>query len=88
MGSQAIKPEAYLLAVIELLEQRPVTRQGRQAQARSHDKEPVLLTAKYVADDSPNLWRWVIFPLGFQAPNVLAEAKRQAWNLKPAVRTK
>jgi len=86
VGSKAITPEAYLLAVINLLEQRYVTRHGKQAPEHPHDKEPVIFTAKFVADDSPNLWRWVIFPFGFQAPNVMAEAKRQSWNLKPALR--
>ena len=45
-----------------------------------------LASAKYVADDNPNLWKWVIFPPNFRAPNVMALAKRQAWTLKPAIR--
>jgi hypothetical protein len=38
-----------------------------------------------VADDSPDLWGWVIFPEGFRAPRMMALARLQAWTLKPAV---
>jgi len=44
-----------------------------------------LEAAKYVADDGPNLWGWVIFPPNFRAPELMTLAKRQAWTLKPAV---
>ncbi len=40
---------------------------------------------KFVADDSPNLWGWVIFPKGFNAPDMMEIAKLQAWTIKPAV---
>jgi hypothetical protein len=38
-----------------------------------------------VADDSPKLWGWVIFPEGFHAPRLMELAKLQAWTLKPAL---
>jgi len=41
--------------------------------------------AKYVADDSPRLWGWVIFPPNFRAPKMMALARLQAWTIKPAV---
>jgi hypothetical protein len=41
--------------------------------------------AKYVAEDAPRLWGWVIFPPGFRAPHLMDVARRQAWTLKPAV---
>jgi len=40
---------------------------------------------KYVADDSPGLWGWVVFPPGFNAPHMMEIAKLQAWTIKPAV---
>ena len=40
---------------------------------------------KFVADDSPNLWGWVIFPEGFNAPHLMELAKLQAWTIKPAI---
>jgi len=44
-----------------------------------------LETKKHVADDSPSLWGWVIFPRGFDAPRMMEIAKLQAWTIKPAV---
>jgi phosphotransferase system HPr-like phosphotransfer protein len=40
---------------------------------------------RYVAEDSPSLWGWVIFPEGFHAPRIMELARLQAWTLKPAV---
>lgn len=39
---------------------------------------------QYVADDSPRLWGWVIFPKGFDAPRIMEIAKLQTWTIKPA----
>ena len=39
---------------------------------------------QYVADDSPRLWGWVIFPKGFDAPRMMEIARLQAWTTKPA----
>jgi hypothetical protein len=44
-----------------------------------------LKAKQYVADDSPRLWGWVIFPKGFKAPRMMEIAKLQAWTIKPAV---
>lgn len=40
---------------------------------------------RYVADDRPGLWGWVIFPEGFNAPAMMEIAKLQAWTIKPAM---
>jgi hypothetical protein len=76
VGSQAITPEHYLMLAMKHLAGQPLTLA----------KEPELFTKRYVAEDHPNLWKWVIFPPGFSAPQLMAQAKRQAWNLKPAIR--
>lgn len=86
VGSQAITPEAYLLHVMRWMEAGDAQRQGRAPAGRAITQVPRLQSASHVADDGPYLWKWVIFPPGFQAPNVMAQAKRQAWNLKPAER--
>lgn len=39
---------------------------------------------QHVADDSPGLWGWVIFPKGFDAPRMMEIAKLQTWTIKPA----
>ena len=40
---------------------------------------------KYVANDDPRIFNWVIHPEGFHAPKLMELAKLQAWTLKPAV---
>jgi hypothetical protein len=40
---------------------------------------------RFVADDGPRLWGWVIFPEGFSAPRMMELAKLQAWTIKPAL---
>jgi hypothetical protein len=40
---------------------------------------------KYVAEDRPGLWGWVIFPPNLRCPKMMALGKLQAWTLKPAV---
>jgi hypothetical protein len=77
LGSRCITPEVYLLmaATVHYGHEIDVTKQA--VRLRSRDA---------VSDDLPQLWRWVIFPPGFQAPHLMAQAKLQAWTLKPAVR--
>ena len=78
----AVPPEAYLTAlaplIADLLDGKPVP--------KTVELRPAKLTAaKYVADDGPNLWGWVIFPPDMRAPALMELAKRQAWTLKPAL---
>jgi peptidoglycan/xylan/chitin deacetylase (PgdA/CDA1 family) len=80
-GSTAVPPESYLVALAGVA----TTLMAKGAPPSSVAVGPARLTAKkYVADDSPKLWGWVIFPVGFRAPNLMALAKLQAWTLKPA----
>jgi Polysaccharide deacetylase len=80
-GSQAVAPESYLLALAHVA--------GSMVNKGSLP-DPVnvapaqLAAAKYVADDSPAIWDWVIFPPGFHAPHLIELGKLQTWTLKPA----
>jgi hypothetical protein len=47
-------------------------------------KQGELEAKQYIADDSPGLWGWVIFPKGFNAPGMMKIAKLQSWTIKPA----
>jgi len=80
LGSQTIPPESYLVglaqAVGTLTEKGAVPDTVNFGPAR-------LAAADYVADDSPAIWDWVIFPRGFHAPKLVSLAKLQAWTLKP-----
>jgi len=81
LGSKAVPPESYLVALAQVT--GTLTQKGEPPEsvtvAPAH-----LAAAKYVADDSPSLWGWVIFPPGFHAPTLMSLAKLQAWTLKPA----
>ena len=82
MGSKPVPPESYLVTLARttraLLETHTLPNYVTLPPAR-------LAAARYVADDSPKLWDWVIFPEGFGAPQLMALAKLQAWTLKPAI---
>lgn len=88
IGSQAVTPERYLLEMVRTLDYRAQARKKPFRIAQLVSREPVLLPTRYVADNGSHLWKWIIFPEGFTAPNVMAQARLQAWTLKPASRTK
>jgi hypothetical protein len=82
LGSTAVPPESYLVALAQTTQALLSTR----AMPDSVTLQPAhLAAARYVADDSPRLWDWIIFPQGFDAPQLMALAKLQAWTLKPAL---
>ena len=82
LGSKPVPPESYLVALARTT----------QSFVKTHTLPdyvtlpPAYLAAsRYVADDSPRLWEWIIFPEGFDAPQLMDLAKLQAWTLKPAL---
>ncbi len=83
LGSKGVPPTAFLPALarvaIAVADNKPIP-------AEIEIKPAKLATLKYVADDNPTLWKWVIFPPGFHAPHVMELAKREAWTIKPAIR--
>ncbi|MFQ3651850.1 MAG: hypothetical protein SNJ75_16120 [Gemmataceae bacterium] len=82
LGSVGVPPEAYLKALakvaLEMLDGQPIPGSIRFIEAKLDNE-------KYVANDDPKLWGWVIFPPGFRAPALMELAKRQAWTVKPAL---
>ena len=82
LGSQPVPPAAFMrslaLVAIDIADGKPIAKTIEIKPAR-------LASAKYVADDNPNFWKWVIFRPGFHAPHVMELAKREAWSLKPAI---
>jgi hypothetical protein len=82
LGSTGVPPESYLAAlarvVSELADGRPPPKEVEVRPAK-------LAAGKYVADDGPELWSWVIFPKGVRAPAMMELARRQAWTIKPAI---
>ena len=81
IGDQSIPPASFLVGIAQaaksLIEQARAPESLTFAPAR-------LAAGDYVADDSPTIWDWPIFPRGFHAPNLMSLARLQAWTLKPA----
>ncbi len=82
LGSTPVPPAAYLRALAEVV---PLLIDRKGPPKTIEVKPTTLAAAKYVADDDPKLWGWVIFPPGFRAPALMELAKRQAWTIKPAL---
>ncbi len=82
LGSVGVTPEAYLVALAKVVAGMG---DGKDVPAEIEFASTKLACAKYVSDDDPRLWGWVIFPPEFRAPAMMDLAKRQAWTLKPAV---
>jgi hypothetical protein len=80
-GSTPVPSESYLVALAQAV--ATLTSKGEPPDSVTV-KPAHLAAAQYVADDSPALWSWVIFPRGFDAPHLISLAKLQAWSLKPA----
>ncbi len=85
IGSFSIAPEDYLATIsglilqvnkVQKLPENIIIRKGN------------FTADKYVADDDPKIFNWVIHPEGFHAPKIMELAKLQAWTLKPAVMKK
>ena len=82
LGSAAVTPESYLDALARLV---LLKLDGKPLPETVELHRTPLAAAKYISDDDPKLWTWVIFPQGFRAPAMMELAKRQAWTIKPAV---
>jgi hypothetical protein len=82
IGSQNLSPADYLATLADVTER---IASGGAMPADVTLRQGHFTADHYVADDSPDLWGWVIFPDGFHAPHIVELAKLQAWTLKPAV---
>lgn len=82
-GNQQIAPESYLVGMAQAI---LVLQQNAEPPREVVVGPSRLASAQFVADDSPDLWDWVILPMGFHAPKMMSLAKLQAWTLKPAVK--
>jgi hypothetical protein len=83
LDSQSVPPESYVVGIAQAVQS--LMQQGQRPDSVTFAPAR-LAAADYVADDSPDLWDWVIFPHGFHAPKLMALAKLQAWTLKPAAK--
>jgi hypothetical protein len=82
IGVDSISPADYLATLARTLEHLAAggSPPGEVGRVEGH-----FTADRFVADDSPQLWSWPIFPDGFHAPRIMQLARLQAWTLKPAV---
>ena len=86
-GSVSISPEDYLATIGNAILELRWRRRGRIPTYYAFIKGN-FTADKYVADDDPKIFNWVIHSEGFHAPKIMELAKLQAWTLKPAVMKK
>ena len=82
IGAESMSPADYLATLAVTLEELIASGKPPTDVIR---REGHYTADRHVADDSPDLWSWVIFPEGFHAPRIMELARLQAWTLKPAV---
>jgi hypothetical protein len=82
IGAESISPADYLATLARTLEDLIVSGKAPTDVIR---REGRYTADRHVAEDSPDLWSWPIFPDGFRAPRIMELARLQAWTLKPAV---
>jgi hypothetical protein len=81
IGGNPYPPESYLVALTRVAE---TLLDGKQPPQEIALGPATLDAAKYVAEDSANVWDWPIFRPGFNGKHLLDLARLQAWTLKPA----
>jgi peptidoglycan/xylan/chitin deacetylase (PgdA/CDA1 family) len=82
IGAESLSPADYLATLAAALE-RVITTGATPSDV---ERKTGRYTAdRYVAEDSPKLWGWIIFPEGFHAPRLMELARLQAWTLKVAL---
>lgn len=82
IGSESLSPADYLATLAQALDAAMASGSAPAQVVRVQGR---YTADRYVAEDSPRLWGWVIFPEGFHAPHIMELARLQAWTLKPAI---
>ena len=82
IGASSVSPQDYLATLGAVIED---WKNANGYQGEIALRQGNFTADRYVADDSPRLWGWVIFPEGFHAPKIIELARLQAWTLKPAI---
>jgi len=77
VAGEPVRPEDFAVTLASLVTEEHYSGNITMRQGELEAKQ-------YVADDSPRLWGWVIFPKGFNAPQMMEIAKLQSWTIKPA----
>ena len=86
VGAVAVPPADFLRAAAVVVAALPDTGTPRFPRTVTITSGVRVATERFVAEDSPALFDWVIHPAGFHAPRIMEQARLQAWTLKPAER--
>ncbi|MBI5832101.1 MAG: hypothetical protein HZB16_07305 [Armatimonadetes bacterium] len=81
VANQPIAPEEFLMGLLRLL--RGVSATGHLP--AGVELSPTELAPATHIRGGPECFHWPCFAPGFDAPHVIAHARRQAWTLKPAL---
>jgi hypothetical protein len=86
VGAVPVAPADFLRAAAHVVAGWPDTGPPRFPGTVAIGSGVRLATERFVSEDSPAVFDWVIHPPGFHAPRIIEQAKLQAWTLKPAER--
>jgi len=86
VGAVPVAPADFLRAAAHVVAGWPDTGPPRFPGTVAIGSGVRLATERFVSEDSPAVFDWVIHPPGFHAPRIVEQAKLQAWTLKPAER--
>jgi hypothetical protein len=85
IGPDAVPPAEFLVAMAAAYQSYKTSGKLPLEDGVNIGDEPEILPARHIAKDTPELFGdWIIHREGFRAPNVLEQARLQAWTLKPA----
>jgi hypothetical protein len=86
VGAVPVAPADFLRAGANIVAAWPDTGPPRFPVTVAIGSGLRVATERFVAEDSPAVFDWVIHLPGFHAPRIMEQAKLQAWTLKPAER--
>jgi hypothetical protein len=86
VGAVPVAPADFLQAAAAVAASLPETGPRAFPRTVAIKSGMRVATERFVAEDSPAVFDWVIHPAGFHAPRIMGHAKLQAWTLKPAER--
>jgi hypothetical protein len=85
IGAESVAPSDFLAGMASLYLRGADAKRLPSAEV-SLNHNTTVLSARYIAEDKPNLFGgWIIHKEGFRAPKLLEIARLQAWTLKPAL---
>jgi hypothetical protein len=87
IGADAVSPADFLVGLARVYTRYTGSGSLPVQEGVELGRNVALAPARYVAQDTPDLFGgWIIHKEGFRAPGLLEVARQQTWTLKPAIR--